>query len=73
MNTQGNDSLLIEYQVFGYSGNNQQASEAIDAVDRILRFNSEGIFYLLIGGRIDISNASPGNYEGEFTLEIEYL
>ena len=73
MNEQGTDSLMIEYKVFGYPGNNQGASEAIDAVERVLRFNSDGLFYFWIGGRIDISKAKPGNYDGEFTLEIEYI
>lgn len=71
-NTAKSGFLFFEYQVFGYPGNNQQASEPIDAIERVLIFNSEGIYYIWVGGKIDIRNATPGNYEGEFTIEIEY-
>ncbi|MDP1623556.1 MAG: DUF4402 domain-containing protein [Bacteroidales bacterium] len=72
-NTRGKGSLLFTYNVHGFSVDDQPAGEPIDAVDRILRFSDQGKYYLWIGGRIDISNARQGSYEGEFTLEIEYI
>ncbi len=72
-NTTGRGTLKLEYQVFGLDINNQAASEPIDAAVRNLRFNSDGEYYLWIGGQINVSKARPGNYEGEFTLEVEYI
>jgi len=73
VNRFGKGDLQFYYEVYGYPDDNQSASEPLDAVDRMLRFSEQGNFYLWVGGHIDISNAWPGNYEGEFTLEIEYL
>lgn len=72
-NKNGKGLLSFEYQVFGFHDNNQLASEPIDAIDRNIRFSNQGIYYLWIGGKIETNNARPGNYEGEFTLEIEYI
>jgi hypothetical protein len=73
VNTSGNGTLVFNYAISGYALDNQLASQILDAVNRSLRFNSDGEFYLWIGGRADISNARPGSYEGEFTLAIEYM
>lgn len=73
VNTTGAGSLTVFYEVYGYPGDNQTASEPLDAVDRMMRINPEGHYYLWIGGRINVKEARPGNYEGEFTIEIEYI
>jgi len=72
-NSTGKGSLSLKYELCGYSSDNQGASEPIDAAERTLKINSDGKFYFWLGGLIDISKARPGKYEGEFTLEIEYL
>lgn len=72
-NSFGKGELKFYYEVYGYPDDNQSASEPLNAVDRMMRFSEQGNFYLWVGGHIDISNAWPGSYEGEFTLEIEYL
>jgi hypothetical protein len=73
VNTSGQGTLIFYYVISGFWSDNKQASEILYAPDRILQFNEEGQYYLWVGGRIDISNARPGNYEGEFVLEIEYI
>ncbi len=70
---EGPGIIFFEYDVSGYPGDNQQASELLDLLEREVRFNEEGIFYFWIGGTIDLSEALPGNYDGEFTIEIEYM
>ncbi len=70
---EGPGSLYFVYEVSGYAGNNQRESELLDQIERELRLNDEGIFYFFIGGRVDLSQALPGNYDGEFTIEIEYI
>lgn len=71
--SQGPGTLTFYYEVSGNKEDNQSASEILETDNRDLSFNSEGEFYFWIGGRVNIQNASPGNYEGEFTIEIEYL
>ena len=73
MNSRGKGYLTLDFQLSGFPGDNQQASEILDAVERVIFFNNSGEYYLWIGGMMDISHARPGSYEGEFTLEIEYL
>ncbi len=72
-NSAGKGSLSLKYEMCGYSSDNQGASEPIDAAARTLKINSDGLYYFWLGGLIDISKARPGKYEGEFTLEIEYI
>ena len=72
-NTVGKGSLFFQYEVYGYENDNQGASEPIDAAERILKMNKEGLYYFWIGGRIYIRNARPFSYSGEFTIEVEYI
>lgn len=72
-NSAGRGSLSLKYEMYGYTSDNQGASEPIDAAARALKINTEGQYFFWLGGLIDISKARPGKYEGEFTLEIEYI
>jgi len=72
-NSTGKGSLLIKYEMVGSQTDNQSASEPIDAAERTLKISSEGRYYFWLGGQIDISNARPGKYNGNFTIEIEYI
>ena len=72
-NSTGKGELSLHYEVNGYPGDNQGASEPIDAAERKLQISSESKYYFWLGGYIDISKAQPGKYDGEFTLEIEYI
>jgi hypothetical protein len=69
----GNGSLIFNYQISGNSEDDQATSELLDLENRNLRFNEEGQFFIWVGGLIDLSNAAPGNYEGDFTIEIDYI
>lgn len=70
---QGSETLLFEYEVAGNTEDDQSSAELLDRENRDFEFNEQGRFYLWIGGSVDISTASPGNYEGEFTLDVEYI
>jgi hypothetical protein len=72
-NTLGKGTLVIKYELYGFAKDLQYASEPIDTADRIMNVSDLGEYFFWVGGTIDISNASPGKYEGEFTIEIEYL
>jgi hypothetical protein len=69
----GSETLLFNYEVAGNSTEDQETAELLDRENRDFEFNENGRFYLWIGGSVDISTASPGNYQGEFTVDIEYI
>lgn len=70
---EGPGTLNFVYSVSGYPGDNQRESELLELIEHEMHFNERGEFYFWIGGRIDLSDAQPGNYDGEFTIEIEYM
>jgi hypothetical protein len=73
VNSAGDGTLVCNYVVSGYKSDNQQASQPLDMVERVVQFNEKGEFYLWLGGTVDLTRARPGNYDGEFTIQIEYI
>lgn len=69
----GNGSLTFEYEISGNSEENQATSEILEYDNRNIQFNSEGRYYIWVGGRVNLENAAPGSYEGDFTIEIDYI
>lgn len=69
----GDGSLRFSYEISGNEEEEQLNSELLDNENRNIRFNSEGFFYLWVGGKVDLSNAKPGAYVGDFTIEIDYI
>ncbi|TYP95663.1 protein of unknown function (DUF4402) [Fodinibius salinus] len=69
----GSQTVGFQYRVTGNTRDDQATAEKLNAENRDFRLNDEGRFYLWIGGQVDVSTAPPGNYRGDFTLEIEYL
>lgn len=65
--------LQFFYEVAGNTEDNQATAELLLADNRELQLNEEGAYYFWIGGRTNVTEAEPGNYEGEFTIEIEYM
>ncbi len=72
-NPQGSETLIFNYEVAGNTEDDQSSAEILYRENRDFEFNENGRFYLWIGGSVDISTASPGNYQGEFTVDIEYI
>ena len=69
----GSGALTFFYEVAGNDEDDQGSAELLQPDNRNLTMNAEGRYYLWIGGRVDVSNALPGNYNGEFTIEVEYI
>lgn len=69
----GNSSITIQYEMSGHPDRVQRASTLIDTGEVLLDFGKDGLYYLWIGGRINVGKAAPGKYTGQFTIEIEYL
>lgn len=73
INTSGGLPLLFIYDISGAQTEDQFLSERLTAENREISLGPEGEFYFWIGGRLDLTNVSFGQYEGEFTLEIDYI
>jgi hypothetical protein len=69
----GNNSITMNYEMSGYPEMVQRAAVLIDTGEVLLDFGSDGLYYLWVGGRANVSKAAPGKYTGQFTIEIEYL
>lgn len=65
--------LIFRYFLAGSVLEEQSTSELLDSENRTLRFNEDGMFYIWVGGEVNLQNALPGDYEGDFTIEIDYI
>lgn len=72
MNTENGTVITLEYIVAHSPQDNQQGAELVKQVSEEFVLNSEGEYYFWFGGRVDISEASEGEYEGDLFLEVEY-
>ncbi len=70
---EGPGYLTFRYELSGNTIDDQSTSDIIQYQNRNLRFNNEGTFYIWLGGVLNLENAEPGNYEGDFTIEIDYI
>jgi hypothetical protein len=72
-NSSRTGTIHFYYDIVGFLADNPLAAEIFDATEKTVTLSSTGEYYIWIGGRLDISAATPGNYAGEFTIEIEYI
>lgn len=70
-NEDGN--LTFFYEISKNNIEEQSTSTLIENNDEVQVFNNEGRFYFWVGGRLNLENATPGNYRGEFKIEIDYI
>lgn len=69
----GYGRIDMRYLMSGNSERVQQASRLFETGEVIVHFNDDGVYYLWIGGSVDLSDAFPGIYNGYFTIEIAYI
>lgn len=69
----GPQTLTFRYLLAGNSDDDQINSEALNESRTNMALGSDGRFFIWIGGRVNILNATFGQYEGEFSVEIEYI
>jgi hypothetical protein len=69
----GGEPLFFTYEVSGAAIEDQFLSELMTRENRQISLNATGEFYFWIGGRLDLTNISFGQYEGEFSMEIDYI
>lgn len=72
-NQQETGRLEFIYEISRNDIEEQSTSLLIENQDETLRFNVDGNYYFWVGGRVNLENAEPGNYRGEFRIEIDYI
>lgn len=69
----GSSSLIFMYEIAGNDRDDQSSAELLQTENRNFDLNSDGEYYFWIGGQVNIQNAKPGRYNGDFTIEVEYI
>jgi hypothetical protein len=69
----GEGTIGLRYELSSYPLLVQRASRLNNSGEIILNFGKDGLYFLWVGGRVDLSNASTGKYTGQFTFEILYI
>ncbi|MFV1884476.1 MAG: hypothetical protein ACMZ7B_08315 [Balneola sp.] len=72
-NVEDEGFLTFQYELSGNDTEDQSSSELIENENRSIVFNADGEYHIWVGGRVNIENATPGSYEGDFTIEIDYI
>ena len=72
-NVEDEGFLTFQYILSGNDTEDQSSSELIENENRSIIFNTDGEYHIWVGGRVNIENATPGSYEGDFTIEIDYI
>ncbi len=65
--------ITIAYHLAVHPERVQHAATLVEAGDVVLHLNETGLYYLWIGGFVNMKDASPGRYTGEFTIEIDTI
>lgn len=66
-------SVRVNYELSYYHEKIQTASYAFSTDEQVLEFDETGIYYIWVGGNINLNNAVSGTYSGQFSIEIEYI
>lgn len=71
-NIASNTTLLVNYSLGGYRENDQTASEVYTTNPVAVNLNGEGEYFLWIGCSFSLKDLVPGQYDGDFVLEVDY-
>lgn len=69
----GGGAIQFEYQMSGNFRDEQSASQLVMAENSDLLLSDQGEYFLWIGGTLSLQGIVFGQYEGEFTIEVDYL
>lgn len=65
--------VSISYELSYYIDQIQNVSYSFSQEEQVLNFDESGIYYIWVGGNINLNNAVSGSYSSKFTIEIEYI
>lgn len=71
-NLSTNQPLLMNYLLSGGPENNQSASALFTSNPATVVLNTEGVYFIWIGVRFSLENLVPGQYDGDFIVEVDY-
>lgn len=72
VNIATNTPLTVMYTVSGNQGNSQSASEIFTTNPETAFLSSTGEYYLWIGCSFSLLDLVPGQYDGDFVIEVDY-
>ncbi|MBT3825249.1 MAG: hypothetical protein HOF96_09745 [Candidatus Marinimicrobia bacterium] len=64
--------LLMNYLLSGGPENDQSGSVLFTTNPANVSLNANGIFYIWVGCRFSLEGLVPGQYDGDFIVEVEY-
>jgi hypothetical protein len=70
---EGNYAVDFDYRLAGNSTDNQQTADIIDFNNFEAQLNQDGEYFIWVGGNVRLAELQPGNYQGDFTVEVEHL
>lgn len=71
-NLNTNQPLLMNYMLSGGGENDQSASVLFTTNPVNVVLNAEGTYYMWVGCRFSLENLVPGQYDGDFIVEVDY-
>lgn len=64
--------LLVEYVIAHNRVNEPLNASFVRQVTEEFQLNATGEYHFWFGGRVDIANATGGQYDGDFFMEVSY-
>jgi len=65
--------LLVKYSLSGSPTNEQNSSFQITEIPSNISLSDKGEYFLWVGCSFNLSNIEPGNYDGDFGIEVDYI
>ena len=64
--------LFVEYVIAHNRVNEPSNADFVRQVTEEFRLNASGEYHFWFGGRVNIANATGGQYDGDFFMEVSY-
>lgn len=72
-NTSDNTTVTVQYLMSHSPTDEQRNSTYVLETSPQFRLNAQGEYHFWLGGRLSLQGVTDGDYEGEFTMEVEYI
>lgn len=70
---EGRGKVLVEYYLSSSGQDVQSQSTLLDVREAVMTLRKDGVLFVWLGANLDLSNATPGLYLSEFSIELEYV
>jgi len=71
-NLETNSILTVDYAISGNMLNDQAASKLLTTNPELIVLSDDGEYYVWIGCSFSLNDVQPGQYDGDFVVEVEY-